>query len=145
MAQRTIKSAKEYLELVGPRLNNLVLERVQSEITEAETIAKERAEAFVSERLSELNDRRLAVLEALCNTRDEFTELAKEGKHGRLSAAEYRSRFAELSKRKQDLEAANEQLAREADAVESIEADPVAWVDETFYAKSPTVRPNFSF
>ncbi len=119
MTQRTIKCAREYLELVGPRLNNLVLERVQTEITEAETIAKERAEAFIGERLAELNDQRLSVLQELCETRDAFTELATEGKRGRMSAEEYRRRLAELTKRKEQLEAANEQLASEADDVES--------------------------
>lgn len=81
----------------------------------------------------------------LCETRDGFKTLAAQGKAGTVTAKDYEKQFNALKAEERRLQAAVGDVEAGLATVQAIEEDPVTFADETFFAKTPAIQPNFSF
>jgi len=143
--KRTIRSARAALEQATPELNPEMFRRRTAEINQATAKATEAADSTISRTFTNFVTLRDEILVDACELRDGYAALIQEGELGNLSAAELHERFQALEGQKRALVRSEQRLEQETDFVAHIEEDPIAWVDETFYAKYPDITPDFSF
>jgi hypothetical protein len=103
------------------------------------------ATRFMDERTRDTARSAEAIENALSDVQGEYRRLLGDAEAGRISARDYSDRFAGLRRQQRALEQKAEAIGRAAELVRTIEADPEAWADQTFYGKYPRLRPLFSF
>jgi chromosome segregation ATPase len=145
MPRRTIADARATLERAAEALNPEMFRRYTSELKQAEDRAGGIADSYASERAANLTELRDELLEEACELRDDYAALMAEGGEGMLTAQEYQKRYEALEHQKRRLARRGQELDHMVAAVERIEEDPVAWVDQTFYATYHQLMPTFSF
>ena len=141
--KRTIRQAKAILEEAAPGLNPAMYRRYADEVKQAEQAATQLAHGHARQKASKLLTQRKEVERQLCETRDGFKALVQE--KDRLTAQEYAERFNTLKGEERRLQAIVGDVEAGLATVQAIEEDPVTYADETFYAKTPTIRPDFTF
>jgi hypothetical protein len=143
--QRTIGQAEQYLDLIADVMPRAVHEAFTAEVQSARVAANAMATRFMDDRTSEMSSVAEDVEEGLRAVRTEYRQLLGAAEAGRVSASDFSEQFAGLRQQQRGLELKTEEVERAAERVRTIEADPVAWADETFYGKYPRLRPLFSF
>lgn len=142
--QRTVTDAARALEELAPTLNPEMYRRYNEELTQARNAATATAGEFADRQVADVDAVREDLLRGLCEVRDAYAALAKDGESGRISAADYQARFARLRQQQRALERRAGDIVRVAELVEGIETDPEGWADN-FQNRYPHARPNFSF
>jgi hypothetical protein len=145
MPRRTIADARLTLERSAEALNPEMWRRFASEVKQAEGKASGIAESYASERAADLTELRDELLEEACELRDDYVALMTEGEEGTLTSRQYQKRYEALEQQKRRLARRSQELDHMVAAVERIEEDPIAWVDQTFYATYHQLMPTFSF
>ena len=145
MPRRTLREARSVFEGdLAPSLNPTMHARLVSELTEAESRAAERAEAFLASEVEDIEAARHELLVEVCQVRDQYEALAARVGSGEVTAREAGRDLAKLNRR---MQAAQEALAKTDDRISelaSVEDDPLGWVDRRYEA-APLTRPLFSF
>lgn len=142
--RRTVSDAKRELEDLAQSLNPEAYRQLAAEVSYAATAAETFANQSAASRELDITNKREAVLEELCEIRDGFDALRRDGEAGRLTSADYHRQWDDLNKRQRAAERSVARLADAADHIANIEEDPIAYADH-FYERTPVHMPNFSF
>ncbi len=145
MPQRTVGEAQAQLEELAPQLNPPVYKRLKDELNEVVSATNQRAVRYMNEAVVTASTVAKEALTELCDVRDQLAALTVDGEAGRLTAAEFNKRYQELTQQHRRLNRRVEKLAHDAELLEHIEDDPIAWADERFHVPYPQLRPHFSF
>jgi len=117
--RRRIRDADRHLTENATLLNPEAYRQYRQEVTQAQAAAVTFADKAAKRRYEIISERRTDLLQDMCGVRDQLAELAKEGRAGRIDAAEYTARLERLSAAyDQAMGARGVQLV--SDAVESI-------------------------
>lgn len=145
MPQRTITDADQALAALTETLPARSVEALRSELENARLAAQDIATKAHDERYAaagDLSDELRDHLNELCGDLRRLTERA------RLAETPAKRVAAELQSLRQQQRTYRRQaddVARAVEHLRTIEADPVAWVDNALYAKFPLIRPQFTF
>ena len=145
MPQRTVAEAQEQLEELAPQLNPPVWKKLNAELNEVVSTTNQRAVRYMDESVASATAAAKETLVELCDVRDQLAALTVDGEAGRLTATEFNKRHQELTEQHRRLHRRVEKLAHDAELLEHIEDDPVAWADERLHVPYPQLRPHFSF
>jgi hypothetical protein len=142
----TLAQAEVALEYLGRSgVNAVQLKDWQKELDEAKAKARVVADTFYQERERDFTAERQTLLEEGSQICDALEALAGEGETGQLTLDEYRLRFLDLTaKLRANLRRTGE-LGATLERLDTIEEDPIAWVDATYYSKYETLSPTFTF
>lgn len=145
MPRRTVKAARQTLEGMAPGLNPEMWRRLSEEVEAVAKDAVAMANRYADDRTQAAHLIGKDVLTEMCAVRDGLVALVREGEAGTISAAEYHKRLSDLRRQQSRLEGKATEVARAAEQVETIEEDPEAWTDTTFYERFPSLQPDVSF
>ncbi|MBW3588087.1 MAG: hypothetical protein KY429_01540 [Actinobacteria bacterium] len=141
----TISDAQSELEnLARSGANEVQVRDWTNEIEAARATAQVKASEFVGARYEEFASAHAEVLRDATQIRDELESLAIAGEKGDASLVEFRSQYDDLQRELRQTERRIEDLERVLEKVESIESDPVGWMDD-LYRRYPSIGPQFSF
>jgi hypothetical protein len=137
MSQLTISQAEMALANMAGLSDNQ-RSQFQAEVNKAKANATRIAEQAADSLAAEVRAERDDLLREACEVRDQLAALAK------TPGADGTAAFSELRQRHRKVVAAIERIEERANAVEQIEADPVAYAD-SLHARFPGTRPHFTF
>ncbi|BAN03353.1 hypothetical protein [Ilumatobacter coccineus] len=146
MPARTVADARQVLDDYTPTLTPEARKQWTSEIASAEAEMRDRGMAAVDRMTDEHVPAARAISETLATTRDEARQLTDDIRSGRISDTDAAARLEQLRSQVRRSRTAGETLTAKADAIDAIEADPIAHA-EAMAARFPAARllHNFSF
>lgn len=144
MSRRTIADAEAELEALAPGLNPVAFRDLQAEVSYARTAAETFSNRVAGDMALEVEQARDDLLQELCDVRDAFATLTSQGQAGRIGAGDYHDQWDALAQRQRAAERTIARLGERAEAIDAIEADPVAYADR-FFTNTPNLMPDFSF
>lgn len=142
--KRTVAQAESWLDDVGAVLPAAARAEAQREIDQAKAAAANFASGVAGDRAADIDAYREVVLKELCEVRDAYAQLAKDGQAGKLTGAEYLQRLNELQGREISCSGPVSEVAEVAAFVSEIEEDPLAYAD-TYASRNPANQFDFSF
>lgn len=144
MARRTLRQAETWFEDVSPVLPGETRRQVAEEINEARKRALAFANGVADAAVADVDRDREAALRELCEVRDAYAQLIKDGQAGRLSAAEFSQAFDALESR--EVSSGNTIIGfTEAVAqVTEVEEAPLDYADD-YAARNPNLLHEFTF
>lgn len=145
MPQHTITEAAQRLDELAPSLNQRQLSELETELEQVTAETQQRATAYLTSNVAEVQADQGTYTEEICRVRDELASLAEEGALGRLSASAYDERYRKLLAEQRRYERLSTQLGQRIAALEELQEDPVGWFDRHIHARYPSVRPTFSW
>ena len=143
--QRTIANAEQYLDQIADVTPRALHEGFSAEVEAARDVANGMARRFMDDRTRGAAGSAEDVEEGLGAVQAEYRRLLEAAETGRVSARDFSEQFAALRRQQRALESKAGEIERAAEHVRTIELDPVAWADDTFYGKYPRLQPAFSF
>jgi hypothetical protein len=144
MPQRIIGEARQHLDALGEVVSYKALEPYRAEFDTAQAAALEMATRYMDETAGDAETLSTQLHDQLGEVRDGYALLLSEGEAGRIPARDFNERLTKLRRQQRDAERRATEVERTADRLEAVESDPEAWAD-SFYARFPLVRPQFSF
>lgn len=144
MGRRTVLSAQQYVEENAAAINPELYRQYQEEINRAKAAAVSFATGVADGRASDVDAGREDVLRELCQVRDGYAQLIKDGQAGRLSAAEFSQAFDALESREVSSGNAVAEFTEAAAFVTDIEEDPEAYGDD-YASRNPNLLHEFTF
>lgn len=145
MPRRTVRDAERWLQEMAPTLNPEHYRQLSVEVETAKARAGEFAAGIVEDRIAlDVEPVRRELEQELCQIRDDYAQLKKEGTRGLLTAKEYQARSNELEVRQRAAARQVDRVEKAAEAVSRIEEDPVAYADEVA-TRTPNLMSDFSF
>lgn len=141
--RRTIAEVEGWLDTdsglsEGDRRNAL------HELNQAKATLTQFAQDIVTSHATEVDERRENVLHELCDVRDSYAQLIKDGKGGKLTAAEFAERLNQLEGRQASAANAVRICSETTASVTAIEEDPLAYANDVA-TRNVGARYNFSF
>lgn len=127
--QRTIAEAQAWVDGGVDSFNNEQLTRYRNEIQTATAQATKRAETYVNELAANLVAKRDGILEHVCELRDSYQALIKDGELGLLTAAEFQERYDQLEAQKREAINSEAPMLEEIETISDIEDEPSSWYD----------------
>ncbi len=124
MARRTIRDARESLDLMRPGLSDYQARQLAKVLDGFERQAIQATDEYAERKSQEANTLRTEALRELTLARDAYEELSRDD---RATASDLSAQLADARRRQQAAEEALQRVSAMADEMESIESDPIAW------------------
>lgn len=146
MPRRTVREAERWLQEQAPRLNPEHYRQLSVEVEDAKARAETFAAGLIEDRIAlDVEPVRQELERELCQIRDDYAQLKKEGARGLLTAKEYQDRWQGLEVRQRAAARQVDRVEKAAEAISQIEEDPVGYADEVATRTMPTLMSDFSF
>ncbi|MFT3854172.1 MAG: hypothetical protein QM733_15730 [Ilumatobacteraceae bacterium] len=145
MARRTIRDATQWLEDNALSLNPAAYAHYEAELRKATAKAQAQAEAAVDKRARAAVMVSSLAMEGLCAVRDRLDELTRLARSGQISRDDLARKVESLRADQRKFNAAGERVSDDAEWIEGVEADPIAFHDQMFEKFPALERPEFSF
>lgn len=142
--KRSVAQAERWYEDTEPILSLEAKSAAMSEINRAKARARQFSEGVVQDIANKTDAIRSELLQELCEVRDGYAQLAKDGKAGKLSASEFLQRMNELEGRQASVANDIALVTQDAANAEHIEEDPVTYGDDIL-SRQPENQFDFSF
>lgn len=142
MPRRTIAQARWTLENNVTGVPGQVTAAYRAALEAAEAKAREEADAAAADLERQALELRDGALRELTDVRDAYDELRTSTATGRVSASDHSRRLSELRQRQEQAETKLADALVQAERIEAIEADPVAYYDD-FTSRHPQLLQDF--
>ncbi len=141
--RRTIAEVKAWLDS-DSGLSEGDRRHIREELDQAKAALTKFAGDVATDHANDVDERREDVLVELCDVRDAFAQLVKDGRSGKLTAAEFTERLNQLEGRQASAANAVRICSETAASVTAIEEDPLAYANGVATG-NVAARYNFSF
>lgn len=144
MGRRTVRSAEAHIEQMASALNPEVYRQYQSEVDQARADAHSFASGVADDTANAVDESREQTLRTLCEVRDGYAQLAKDGQAGKLTASEFTARLNDLEMRDTTERKQLGEIVNASDFVGEIEEAPLDYADD-HRERNPAFQYDFSF
>lgn len=141
--RRTIAEVEAWLD-TDSGLSEGERRAVAAEVQAARSTLTKFSNDVATDHATDVDERREDVLHELCEVRDSYAQLVKDGKGGKLTAAEFTERLNHLEGRQASAMNGVRICSEMTASVAAIEEDPLAYASNVG-AYNIAVRHNFSF
>jgi len=144
VARRTLRQAEAWFEDVSPVLPGETRRQVAEEIKDARKRALAFANGVTDAAVADVDRDREAALRELCEVRDGYAQLIKDGQAGRITAAEFSAGFDDLESRELRCGNTINGFTDAVAQVTEVEEAPLDYADD-YAERNPNLLHEFSF